>query len=401
MAIPFSISTWTPDPAWNCREFFLLHLVGNGSRSLGSGFPSLMCEFLDKPLPVGSAQYMCMRALTTSYYLMRTAGPDACCQAMITYSSAIKAVQAAIDQSCGTVESDIFMSIMCLCLYENIIVTMPRSWIRHYEGISRMIEMHGPDHYRTGRNRDILMAFRYTIVISAGTLRHHCFLAEPAWRQIIELNEAESHDAFGTVLNIAVDVPGLLHGGDHMNEQRLSTWELYTLSMTLQRTMLALERWWYTFFPSLSPNNDSSYSPYVASAMGFYLMVLLLLEKLCFNLNVPWLPASTLLPENPAALNEAPTMAVCAQRRHVVASEILHLAQQSIGPDTGIYDILRFIMPLHVAYDHLLPGSPQTEALNNLMHTVMAGQHGFQMARRYKGQYTSVNGLSDDEHSLD
>jgi len=135
---PNSISTLNPDPVWSFLQYFLLRLVGNATRSPSSGLPSLLCRFLDRPLPVGSMQYKCMKALTGSYYLTRTRGPRACLQAWEAYNHALTAVNAGIG-ACPRVESDVLMSIMCICLYENIIVTRPKSWIEHYKGISRMV----------------------------------------------------------------------------------------------------------------------------------------------------------------------------------------------------------------------------------------------------------------------
>ncbi|KAF3390802.1 hypothetical protein DPV78_010954 [Talaromyces pinophilus] len=253
--------------------------------------------------------------------------------------------------------------------------------------------MHGPGHYQTGINREILLAFRYTIIVSAGTLRQPCFLAEPDWRSVIQLNEAESRDVFDTLLNVAVDVPGLLYGSDRFTDGQMSDTELASLSITLQWAMRELEVWWRTSFSDASVANDSSsiYSPLNASAIAFHHMVLLLLEDLCYNLNVPWRPTSILSPPATSFSNDASIMDmdIRAQRRHVVASEILHLARCSICPETGMYGALRFVMPLHVAHDYLIPASPETHDLHDLMNTVVAEQHGFHMAKRYDGQYTS------------
>lgn len=135
---PNSISTLNPDPISISREYFLLRLAGNATHTPSSGLPSLLSRFLDRPLPVGSMQYKCMKALTGSYYLMRRGGPPACLQAREAYDHALNAVNAGIG-AYSRIGSDVLMSIMCLCLYENIIVTKPRSWIEHYKGISRMV----------------------------------------------------------------------------------------------------------------------------------------------------------------------------------------------------------------------------------------------------------------------
>ncbi|KAL2836884.1 hypothetical protein BJY01DRAFT_251763 [Aspergillus pseudoustus] len=387
-----SIPMWTPDPVWTSREYFLLRLVGNATRSPSSGLPRLLSEFLNKPLAIGSMQYTCIKALTSSYHSMRAAGPRACHQAMVAYSHAMRAVSVATQKPYRGIEPDVLMSIMCLCLYENIVVTAPRSWIQHYIGVSRLIAMHGPAHYKSGINRDILLAFRYNIIISAGTLRQPCFLAQPAWREAIELNEAESRDIFETILNIAVDVPGLLHAQDCLARRRLpSDSDIFKI---LKRTMNALRDWWYTSWTACSGDERSSMdTPYGASAIAFHHMLLLLVEDLCHRLNVPWLHISPVSPAGvPTMPHEPPTTSSedeRSQHRHAVATTILHLAQRSIDAETRIYGILRFIMPLHVAHDYLLPGSAEMHALGHLMNAVMAGQHGFQMARRHDMQYTS------------
>ncbi|KAL4864800.1 hypothetical protein BDV12DRAFT_175657 [Aspergillus spectabilis] len=381
---PVPLTAWTPDPVWNYREFFLSRLVGNAARVPTSGLAALLCDFLNQPSRPGTAGYKCMEALTTGYYLMRTAGPGACVQGIEAYDHAIHAIQAVVNGPCAMAcEPDILLSIMSLCLYENIIVTRPRSWVTHYQGISKMIELHGPDHYRSGYNRSLLLAFRYTIIVSAGTLRQRCFLAEPGWRQAIQLSEAEARDPFETILNIAVEVPGLLYGVDRLTSGLLANMEVVVLSATLERTMLELQEWRYTLFRS--GGSSSVHNLDVVSALAFYHMVFLLLEDLCYQLQVPWLPAASVLP---TPLNGRPST-IRAQHKHLVASQILHLAEQSINADTRIYGVLRFIMALHVAHDHLLLGSLEMHALNNLMNTVMAGEHGFQMARRHDGQYTS------------
>lgn len=140
-AMPVSISTLAPDPILVSCEYFLLRLVGNRTHFQGSGIPSLLCAFLDRALPVGSMQHKCMKALTVSYYSTTALGPRGSFsgETMKTYSYALRAVQKAIDQGLTT-GSDILMSIMCLCLYENIVVTEPRSWIEHYKGISRLVK---------------------------------------------------------------------------------------------------------------------------------------------------------------------------------------------------------------------------------------------------------------------
>lgn len=132
--------------------------------------------------------------------------------------------------------------------------------------------------------------------------------------------------------------------------------------------MWELQDWCHTSFSGASTSNDSSslYSPLNASAIAFHHMVLLLLEDLCYNLNVPWRrPTLILSPPSTSYSNDVPIvdMDIRAQQRHALATEILHLARRSICPDTGMYGTLRFVMPLHVAHDYLIPGSPEMHDL--------------------------------------
>ncbi|KAE8333993.1 hypothetical protein BDV39DRAFT_198900 [Aspergillus sergii] len=391
-------STLAPDPVSVSREYFLLRLVGSGTCSQGSGIPRLLCAFLDRALPVGSLQHKCMKALTVSYHSMTALGirENPSEEAIKTYSQALTAVRKAIGQDLTT-GPDLLMSIMCLCLYENIVVTQPRSWIEHYKAISHLIQINGPECYQNGRNRDILLAFRYTIIVSAGTLHQPCFLAEKCWRKAIELTEDESRNIFDNLLNIAVDIPGLLHGLDCLKDGKLLDRRSYAvLGTSLKQTLTALQQWQDTSFFWTSASN--TFPPrsvaQTAPAIAFHHMALLLLEELCYLLEVPWLTPSPPSSGVSARLDRPSNTHTRAQRKHALASEIVCLAQQSIGDDTRIYGVLCFMMPLHVAHDHLLPASPEIDTIGNIMHTIMAGQHGFRMAMRHGGMYTSFSGSS-------
>lgn len=235
--------------------------------------------------------------------------------------------------------------------------------------------------------------------MSAGTLHQPCFLAEGRWRKAIELTEDESRNIFDTLLNIAVDIPGLLHGLDCLKDGKLpNRWNRSVLEMNLKQTLTALRQWQDTtlFWNSASNLNNFPLRSVAqdASAIAFHHMALLLIEELCYLLEVPWLPPSPPSSRVSVGMDRLSTALTRAQRRHALASEIICLAQQSIGSDTGVYGVLCFIMPLHVARDHLLPASPEIGAIENLMSTVMAGQHGFRMARRHEGMYTSFPGSS-------
>lgn len=60
-------------------------------------------------------------------------------------------------------------SVLCLCIYENVALSEPMAWVRHYGGVSRLVELRGPNCQRTDREMDIFRVCRFMIVrVSSG-----------------------------------------------------------------------------------------------------------------------------------------------------------------------------------------------------------------------------------------
>lgn len=203
------------------------------------------------------------------------------------------------------------------------------------------------------------------------------------------MTEAESCDVYSTLLNISVDIPGFLHDLDSLKASMLSNkLERAALAVNLRQTLISLQRWWNASFSVRGVAESSpGYNLLNASAAAFHHMVLLLVEELCHLLEVSWLHVTPLSCRFTLGLMSASGTTGRAQRKHILASEILNLAKRSISGDTAIYGVLAFIMPLHVAHDNLLPESPEKGHIGHLMNTVMAGQHGFRMAQQHQGMY--------------
>lgn len=51
-------------------------------------------------------------------------------------------------------------------------------------------------------------------------------------------------------------------------------------------------------------------------------------------------------------------------------------------------------MSLHVAHDNLIQASPEMAAIEHLMNTVIAEQHGFYMAQQHSGMYKAFEDVS-------
>lgn len=170
------------DPDTDFCQFFLCRLViGNGL--YGAGMARLLCGFLTTPVATGSVQHKCIRALVAGYYsLTAVNGQAQQLHSTGAYSAALASVSHMVANNRQLEYTDALLSIMCLGLYENIVVTNPRAWLDHYAVISALvsantlwrviayadlpsqIESRGPDHYRSGHNREVFLAFRYLIV---------------------------------------------------------------------------------------------------------------------------------------------------------------------------------------------------------------------------------------------
>ena len=195
------------------------------------------------------------------------------------------------------------------------------------------------------------------------------------------------------MLNIAVAVPGLLHDLDSFKTGTLSNEsERSRLAHRTGDMLRALQFWREASLPVWSSEDGSlrRYSHQLASAIAFHHMIALLVEELSYLFETPWLPPFSLPSKATPGIIKASVTAGRAERRHILASEILRLGQLFISGDTAIYGVLSFIMSLHVAHDNLLRVSPEIHMIGYLMNTVIAKQHGFNMARQYRDMYKAL-----------
>lgn len=84
------------------------------------------------------------------------------------------------------VRSDVTCAIgVMLGVFEMLDGNTQQSWLSHSTGISTLIRLRGPDAHRSGFGRTILVSFRSYIVFDGLIRGESCFLAEPAWRQML------------------------------------------------------------------------------------------------------------------------------------------------------------------------------------------------------------------------
>lgn len=100
------------------------------------------------------------------------------------YGQALRLLNKALqDRKHGT-SNETLCAVILLSFYEMFASDNNESWIRHAGGVSALMRARGPGRHRYGFDREIYLAYRYTLVIEAFQERMPCFLAEATWLKL-------------------------------------------------------------------------------------------------------------------------------------------------------------------------------------------------------------------------
>ncbi|KAJ4051974.1 hypothetical protein NW758_004317 [Fusarium oxysporum] len=80
------------------------------------------------------------------------------------YVKALNRVQLDLASSTAVLEWDTLASVICLCMFENIVFTDKTGWLKHYEGITQLVKLRGPWRHQTVLERELLRQCRFEIV---------------------------------------------------------------------------------------------------------------------------------------------------------------------------------------------------------------------------------------------
>ena len=119
-------------------------------------------------------------------------------------------------------------SVLCLCIYENVALSEPLAWVRHYGGVSRLVEMRGPNCQRNDLEMEIFRVCRFMIILWHGIERTRCFLANPEWKSSRWRSKDFRQDAVDLLHDIFAEVPGIYHETDQLTpEDKANQTEAY------------------------------------------------------------------------------------------------------------------------------------------------------------------------------
>ena len=79
----------------------------------------------------------CVQALAAMYFGRTNRDIQACEQGLRLYSKALTQLRA--DISNLNTELSTIISVMCLCVYENVVFSQPTAWLMHYDGLGRLV----------------------------------------------------------------------------------------------------------------------------------------------------------------------------------------------------------------------------------------------------------------------
>ncbi|KAJ9661668.1 hypothetical protein H2198_001844 [Neophaeococcomyces mojaviensis] len=100
------------------------------------------------------------------------------------YGRALRLLNSALQDRKKGMSNETLCATILLSFYEMFASDNNDSWVRHAGGVSALMKARGPRRHRHGFDREIFLAYRYTLIIEAFQEDVPCFLAEPGWLKV-------------------------------------------------------------------------------------------------------------------------------------------------------------------------------------------------------------------------
>ncbi|KAL5589591.1 hypothetical protein FOVSG1_011458 [Fusarium oxysporum f. sp. vasinfectum] len=301
------------------------------------------------------------------------------------YVKALNRVQLDLASSTAIFEWDTLASVICLCMFENIVFTDKTGWLKHYEGITQLVKLRGPWRHQTVLERELLRQCRFEIILCALINRKHCYLTLPEW-QTVPWPSTVPKTASDALHDIFALVPGQLHDMDRVQRGEVDNEFFEELRQRVETTLSDLEDWeqFYqhprplTGSPLTSTQDSTSHPVRHKALLALQRAIILCMTGLCTFFNIP------LVAEIPSILEDRKGV------RKAIATEICQLAASCLGHESHSTESLLFIFPLQIASMNFETGSAEEKGAEEIMNGVIAGTHGFEIGRRREWKASSV-----------
>jgi len=100
------------------------------------------------------------------------------------YGRALRLLSVALQDVNKGMSSETLSATILLSFYEMFASDSDESWVRHAGGAGTLMKMRGPARHLRGFDREIFLAYRHALIISAFEAQTPCFLDDPEWRQL-------------------------------------------------------------------------------------------------------------------------------------------------------------------------------------------------------------------------
>ncbi|KAF5630458.1 hypothetical protein F25303_9904 [Fusarium sp. NRRL 25303] len=257
------------------------------------------------------------------------------------YVKALNRVQLDLASSTAVLEWDTLASVICLCMFENIVFTDKTGWLKHYEGITQLT-----------------VPWPSTVPKTASDVLHDIFAR----------------------------VPGQLHDMDRVERGEVNYEFVEELRQRVETTLSDLEDWeqFYqhprplTGCPFTSTQDSTSQPVRHKALLALQRAIILCMTGLCTFFNIP------LVAEIPAALEDRKVV------KKAIATEICQLAASCLGHESNSTESLLFIFPLQIASMNFEKGSAEEKGAEGIMNGVIAGTYGFEIGRKREWKTSSI-----------
>ncbi|KAF4974628.1 hypothetical protein FZEAL_8487 [Fusarium zealandicum] len=329
---------------------------------------------------------LCVQALVTTYFGRMMRESRICDQGLRLYSQALAQLRSEISGANSGTELGTIMSVLCLCIYENILLSQPMAWLMHYEGVARLVQSRGPQGWKGPKERKILQFARYFAILSAGHQRRRCFLDQPQWESTRCIPEGETPERIDVLYDIFAQVPGIVQDFDAIRQgTNMAPSTPNALRQHVQSVVDRIHDWLHDFGWDCDPGSDLKsgilpphIDPTDSAALALCYAMLLCLSDPCQYLDVALVPNRPLPIDGPSVI-------------HFLASEISQFAGAALRGEGSTNLALFLIYPLQIACFFLQNSESAVCRVQGIMDSVVADSCGFEMGRRRDWDDTNLD----------
>ena len=133
---------------------------------------------------VSSTLLHAIRAISLSFFGRRTRDTNLVQNSRLIYGKTLLKLNKSLQDPIEGLASDTLSATVLLTFYEMLNCTERDSWIRHAGGAARLMQIRGAHRHRTGIDRVIFLACRFSMVVQSYQTGKGCFLSSTSWREV-------------------------------------------------------------------------------------------------------------------------------------------------------------------------------------------------------------------------